>query len=268
MGMFETSLCATVALVAGPWVFRRGFRTMRTRRLIADTPTARIRSMAMGLVEVDGKVEPRSALAAPFSGSACAYWEVDIAAQSRRGWSIVHRNRSGNPFFLRDATGLALVYPQGAEFKIRFGKEETYVGLMLPSCYSDYMNAHASPLGQLGRIGRLRFRERMLETGDHVYVLGTAVPRAQEVVVSEGDLLRTGTDDASATRVQTLDHAVTAVIRRGEHESTFIISQESEKSLMFDLGGRALLQIAAGPALTLFGLGYWLLAMSSGLRPW
>ena len=265
----EYPLVASFALVAGPWLFWRGFRTMRTRRLIADTPTARIRSMAMGLVEIDGLVEPRSTLGAPFSGAPCAYWEIDIAARSRRGWTIVHRNRSGNPFFLRDETGLALVYPQGAEFKIRFGKEEECAGLTLPPCYSEYMNTHASPVGQMARMGRLRFRERMLEAGDHVYVLGTAVPRAQEVVVSEGDLLRaTGTDDASATRVQTLDHAVTAVIRCGEVESTFLVSQESERSLMFALGGRALMQLAGGPALTLLGLGYWLVAISSGQRPW
>jgi hypothetical protein len=265
----ETSLYATAALAAGPWLFYRGFRTMRTRQLIANTPTARIRSMAMGLAEINGTVEPRSAVYAPFSGRSCAYWEVDVSSRTRRGWTVVHRNQSGNPFFLRDETGLALIYPHGSQCKIHFGTEEHCQGLMLPQCYADYMNEHRSAIGQLARLGTLRFRERMLEPGVRVYVLGTATPRAQGRVVAEGEsLLATGTDDAVATRLRALDHEVSAVVRRGDNETTFIISQESEKSLMLDLGARALLQVAGGPVLTLFGLGYWLATMSSGRRPW
>ena len=58
------------------------------------------------------------------------------------------------------------------------------------------------------------------------------------------------------------------LVRRGEHETTFIISQDSEKGLMLTLGARALAQLVGGPVLTLCGLGYWLLAVSSGRRPW
>jgi hypothetical protein len=265
----ETSFYATAALLAGPWLFHRGFRTLRTRRLIANTPTARIRSMAMGLVEITGTVEPRSTVLAPFSAKPCAYWEVDVSSRTRRGWTVIHRNQSGSPFFLRDETGLALVYPRGSQCKIAFASEEQCAGMMLPPCYAEYMDQRASALGKLARLGTLRFRERLLEAGDRVYVLGTAVPRAQGRVVAEGELLlATGTDDAVATRLRALDHEVAAVVRRGENETTFIISQESERGLMLDLGARAFLQVAGGPALTLFGLGYWLLALSSGRRPW
>ena len=269
MSSVEATFWASAALAAGPWAYYRGFRTLRTRRLIANTPTARIRSMAMGLVEINGRVEPRSTLAAPFSGKPCAYWEVDIAMQQRRGWSIVHRNHSGNPFYLSDETGVALVYPHGSDCRIRFGTEEHCQGLMLPACYAEYMNANTSALGRLARIGNLRFRERILETGQRVYVLGTATPRSQARVVADGDMLQaTGTDDAVATRLHTLDREFTAVVRRGEHETTFIISQESEKGLMLSLGARAVLQLIGGPVLTLGGLGYWLSVVSSGRRPW
>ena len=109
----------------------------------------------------------------------------------------------------------------------------------------------------------------MLEAGEPVYVLGTATPRAQEHTVADVELpAPTGSGDAAAEHLRTLDHEVTGVIRRGENESTFIISQESEKALMLDLGGRAFLQLAGGPVLTLFGAIYWLAAMSSGRTPW
>jgi E3 ubiquitin ligase len=265
----EIMLSATAALAVGPWLYWRGFRTLRTRRLIANTPTARIRSMAMGLVEINGVVEPRSTVSAPFSGKPCAYWEVDISVRARRGWSVVHRNHSGNPFYLRDETGVALVYPRGSDCRIRYGSEEQCQGLMLPPCYAEYMNAHASAIGQLSRLGILRFRERLLEAEQRVYVLGTAMPRSQAYVVAEGDALQaTGTEDLTAVRRQTLDHDLVAVVRRGENEPTFIISQDSEKGLMLDFGLHAMLQLVGGPALMLIGLGYWLMAWSSGHRPW
>src|SRR5262245_10368694 len=83
---------ATMGLGGGPVLFYRGFKAMRTRRLIADTPTARIRSMAMGLVEVNGVAEPRSLVNAPFSGKNCAYWEIDISQAVRNRWDVVYRD--------------------------------------------------------------------------------------------------------------------------------------------------------------------------------
>ena len=265
----EAACWATAGLVTGPWLYYRGFRTLRTRRLIADTPTARIRSMAMGLVEINGVVEPRSTQSAPFSDKPCAYWEVDIAIRSRNSWRIVHRNQSGSPFYLSDETGVALVYPHGSHGRIPFGTEEHCAGLLLPPCYAEYMDAHPSLLGRVARFGSLRFRERILEAGQRVYVLGTATPRSQARVVAESEeLLATGTDGPVATRRTTLDREVVAVVRQGENETTFIISQDSEKGLMLSLGAQAGLQLVGGPVLTLAGLGYWLLASASGHRPW
>jgi len=264
----EATLLASSALAAGPWLYYRGFRTLRTRRLIANTPTARIRSMAMGLVEINGVVEPRSTVHAPFSGRPCAYWEVDIAIRDRRGWRTIHRNQSGNPFYLSDDTGVALVYPHGAEGRVRFGTEETCAGIALPPCYADYMSAHTSMLARLARVGQMRFRERILEGGQQVYVLGTAVPRARARVVGEAEQLEaTGTDGPHEIRRAALDRQVSAVVRRGENEPTFLISQESERALLLSLGARALLQLIAGPVLTVGGLGYWLWALSSGRKP-
>ena len=40
-------IVAAVALGTGPWLFWKGFRQLHVVRLIENTPTARIRSMAM-----------------------------------------------------------------------------------------------------------------------------------------------------------------------------------------------------------------------------
>ncbi len=250
---------ASLALGSGPLLLWRSLRDFRTRRLIQNTPTARIRSMPMGLVEVNGEAVPRSELSAPFSGRPCAYWELDISIRGRRdSFRVVHRNASGHPFFLKDDTGMALVYPQGATVRLTCGVEEVCAGLSLPDCYAQYLKEQHLARGVLWRMDTMRFRERLLEAGDHVYVLGTATPRAQSVAISMDDELEaTGTDDRRARRVQTLDREVRGVIRRGEHERTYVISHQSERDLTFQLGLRATAELIGGPFLILFGLGYW-----------
>jgi len=117
-------------------------------------------------------------------------------------------------------------------------------------------------------VGSLRFRERVLDPEQRVYVLGTATPRPQSVTVSTDDEMEmTGTDGWRTRRLQSLDHDVQAVVRRGESERTYIISQQSERDLTQQLGFRAVGGLVGGPALTLFGLGYWLLFLSSGHWP-
>jgi len=246
-------------------LYRPHLRDLRIQRLIQNTPTARIRSMSMGLVEINGEAVPRSELTAPFSGRPCAYWQVDIATRSRRNsWHVVHRNASGNPFFLRDETGVALVYPQDAKARLNFQVEEECVGLSLPDVYAQYLEEQHPAGSALWRLGSLRFRERVLEAGQRIYVLGTALPRPQSVTISMDDEREaTGTDDRRARRLHGLDHEAHAVIRRGENENTFIISQQSERELTMQLGLRATAELVGGPVLTMFGLAYWLHVLST-----
>ena len=266
-------ILATMALGGGTAMFASGFRDFRLKRLIQNTPTARIRSMAMGLVEVNGVIECRSTVYAPFSGRACAVWNVDISARGRNNhWTVVHRATSGQPFFLRDETGVALVYPRGAQCSLNFATEEVCHGLTLPECYSSYVST-LGPRRHLWRVAMLRFRERVLDEGTKIYVLGTATPAAQSFTVSDGEgmvaasedaLAATGTDEWRARRVRAKDEHVSAVVRAGEHEKAFFISQDSERTLTIGLGLKAMAKLTGGPLITLLGLGYWLHALSHG----
>lgn len=266
MHKLELPIFATLSLCAGPFLFIQSFRDFRLRRLIQNTPTARIRSMAMGLAEVNGTVAANSVLSAPFSGQTCAYWEVDIAIPARRRtWTTVHRNASGHPFYVEDDTGVALIYPRGAQCKVRFAREEECMGVALPECYASYMSDQGLALRHVWRLGPMRFRERLLEEGQRVYVLGTAEPRAQSFTISEGEVLKaTGTDGRPEPHQRTLQRTAVAVIRRGTDEPSFIISQESERELVIGMGFQVLGKLVAGPLLTLIGIGLWAQLLSSG----
>ncbi|MBI1799432.1 MAG: hypothetical protein HYR73_07060 [Candidatus Eisenbacteria bacterium] len=263
MHLFSSPIAILVPFIGGIVLFVRGFRGWRERRLILNTPRSHIRSMPMGLVEITGAAEPRSALTAPFSQHPCVFWELDISTRNKNGWSVVHRSASGHPFFLSDGTGVALVYPEGAECRLCPGVEEVCTGPLLPPCYSEYIHDNHLALASVWSLGQLRFRERIVEEQGQVFVMGTAMPRTHALTVSDADAMQaTGTDGGPA-RIQTLDEATVAVMRRGENEPTFIISQKSERDLTLDLGIHAAAQLVGGPLLTLFALGWWLISITS-----
>jgi hypothetical protein len=254
---------AGFAAIGGIGLFASGFRDLRLKRLIQNTPTSRIRSMAMGLVEVNGDIGCRSSVTAPFSGRRCAAWNVDISIRGRKDtWTVVHRATSGHPFFVRDDTGTALILPFGADCRVHFGVEEVCAGVSLPETYANYM-ATLGVRQYLWRMGLLRFRERVLEEGARVFVLGTATAPSMELAISDGEAMAaTGTDDWRASRVRAGDQQVAAVIRRGDSEKTFIISQDSERDVETVLGLEAFAKLVGGPLIGLAGLGYGLLAFT------
>src|SRR5262245_46183944 len=174
------TIVAAASLCGGPVMFARGLREMNLRRLIQNTPTARIRSLAMGLVEINGIAEPQSTITAPFSGRSCAFWEVEIAVPTKqKGWNTVYRDASGHPFRVDDGTGAALVYPTGAECHVPYTSDEECMGVSLPEVYATYLKEHGPAMRHLWQFGSMRFRERTIEVGQRVYVLGSAEPRSQ-----------------------------------------------------------------------------------------
>jgi hypothetical protein len=255
------SIFSVAAVLAGPVFGIMGYRAWRIRRLLEDTPTSRIRSMAMGLVEVHGTVESRSRTVAPFSGRPCAYWQVEVATGSRGkngrvSYSTVYHECSGHPFYLVDQEGVALVYPQDALCKLPFGIEEETPGPGQPEPYASYLKEKHMGLRVMWGAGPMRFRERILEDGAGLFVLGRAFPKAMALTVSADDeaLEATGTETVGAAHVRSRDADVQGVIRRGPGDPTFVLSPSSEKAMAFDYGLKATAGLLAAPAVTLFGV--------------
>jgi len=108
---------------AGVYFFFRGFRVFRQYRVLADTPVAPIRSIAMGLVEVHGKAKGEELTPSPVSHTPCLFYKVDIERWERNQkggghWSHYRADTDGVRFYLEDATGKVLVAAYGAEFDL------------------------------------------------------------------------------------------------------------------------------------------------------
>jgi len=175
---------ASVAMLAGAsaglFSFLHGFRAWRRLRLIEDTPTAKVRSMALGRVELEGRAEARSELEAPLTGLPCVFFRYEIEEERRSGrhrrWTTIARGDSNaQGFYLADETGRVLVDPTGAELALDCDWSATNpsVGPAL---------AHTLARHDLASEGwlfskRRRFREWRIAAGDPLYVLGVAQAR-------------------------------------------------------------------------------------------
>lgn len=170
--------------------FYFGIKYLLLKRRIEDTPTSKIRSMAMGTVEVQGRVQRIYALVSPISGLPCVYYRIKkyrrkrfysrrrlMSTDSQSQWALVSVTSSSNvPFLLDDGTGTLEVVPDGAELKIRTTHAGSRILAQLPLRSSEIRNSNE------------RWEEELIPQGSHVYILGFA--RTHNETPAHQDLLR------------------------------------------------------------------------------
>jgi len=107
---------------AGLWSFYKGFRVYRQFRVVEDTPTAAIRSIAMGLVRVRGRARADRMIPSPVSHTPCCFYKVDIerwqTQENSGNWVRYRTHTNGARFHLVDSTGQVAVDLQNAEYDL------------------------------------------------------------------------------------------------------------------------------------------------------
>lgn len=237
----------------GVYSFFRGFRVLRNKRLIENTPTSKCRSVAMGFVEVAGRATGEQKILSLIGGLPCYCSQVVIERYEKRGksssWRKVHEKTMGTPFFLEDATGSVRVDPAGAELDIppelEYSSDGTpnLLGMTLERLKAAGHTSNSLPVlmqrychkNGISTMGRMRFSERNLAPGDPVYVLGSA--EEQHGVQDEQERI---------------------IIRKGRHHPWFFIAEASEKDVLKKMGLSTKLNIFGGAGLTLVCIGYLL----------
>src|SRR5437773_2830252 len=126
----DPTIYAAVGVGIGVYLFYRGFQMLCRKRLILNTPTSKIRSAAMGLVEVNGLAVGPYIMNAPITGLPCYYhrsmaWQLKQSGKNKE-WQKVADESRHLLFFLDDNTGRVLVNPQGAEMDIHRDFHEEY----------------------------------------------------------------------------------------------------------------------------------------------
>ena len=162
----------------GVHLFYRGFRLLARKRLIMNTPTSKIRSAAMGLVEVSGLAAGPFTITAPLTGRPCYYYRTVAWQWKREGknsrWVKVAEESCHLPFYLEDNTGNVLVNPQGAEiemhcdFQDEFGTSLFASTLEIPSNVVSFCVRNGVPTD-----AKIKLEEYSIKPKNALFVLGT-----------------------------------------------------------------------------------------------
>jgi hypothetical protein len=279
-------------IAAGCFFFGRGFWVWRRKRLVEDTPRARVRSMALGRVALEGRAVPWAReLRAPISGIEVCWYRFRVEEERRTSkgseWRTVARGDSSEwPFYLEDGTGRVLVLPEGAEMVVADDLCQTNPELD-GGLGARLAEVGVDARGFLGFRDRIRVTEARLVQGDAVYVLGTAQTRPslqaersaalRERVTAlkrDGEAMKEldtdGDGEISAGEWETArealvretqtapveDRVVVACSPNGE--DAFLISDRAEAALARTLGWQAWASVLGGAGFALIALWHLL----------
>lgn len=223
----DGGLFGVLLLCAGLYMFYNSLKNLKLKRLIENVPTSKMRSVAMGLVELKGKIEVSDkVLEDPFDKKKCVFWRVHIEERVKRGkhgrWITRHKAKGQVPFFISDDSGSVLIKLEGANMDDVKRDSQYETALLfsdkLPLNVRNYCNKNRIRFrGLFGGKKRMRCRVTYLEPNDNIYVLGHARPLLQKEIKNS--------------------KSVTAAIEM-VNNSVFIVSDKSEKELIEDRGGQ------------------------------
>ncbi|GAA0681152.1 hypothetical protein GCM10009104_02090 [Marinobacterium maritimum] len=166
-------ICMAGTLASLWFVFSR----MTRYRLIADTPTAKVRSAPQGYVELIGHViaGEDGMLDAPLSGRPCVWYDYKVEEldddDGRKRWRSVRSGRSQHWFQINDGTGTCLIDPEGAEVSSQH-KHSWRGHSAFPGGQSLDSNAVAAFFSTQIGAGQYRFTERLIFEHEQLYALG------------------------------------------------------------------------------------------------
>jgi hypothetical protein len=171
-------IIAVIGAFAGVYLFYRGFRLLQRKRLILNTPASKIRSAAMGLVEINGLAVGPYTTIAPITGVPCYYFHTIAWQWQQRGknseWVKVADESLHVPFFLDDNTGRVLVDPQGAEMDIHrdfhdeFSTSLFSSSLEIPTNISGFLVRHGVSTDK-----KIKIDEYCIKPKNSLFILGT-----------------------------------------------------------------------------------------------
>ena len=159
-------------------MFFRGFRMLERKRLILNTPSSKIRSASMGLVEVSGLAVGPYTMPAPITGLPCYYYRTLAWQWKQSGktseWVKVADESLHLAFYLDDNTGRVLVNPLGAELDIHRDFHEEYSN----SFFSRKDFAPPNVINFLARHGitsetKVKVEEYCIKPKNALFILGT-----------------------------------------------------------------------------------------------
>lgn len=212
-----------ILIIFGIGLFIWALNSFRKKRLIENIPTSKIRSIAMGLVEIYGEVLPEedNILKSPFSQNDCVYYKYKIDELRSTGkstnWVTIRKGWNYCYFYLKDDTGMVLVDPANAKidipvdnvFKSGLGKDPS------DKVKQFLQKENVAFEGFLLGINKtMRYTEYFIAPKDKLYIMGTA------------------TDNPFVKDASTEKGVEDVIIKKGKNEKFYYISDKPERMIL------------------------------------
>jgi hypothetical protein len=235
-------LFSIAGFLGGIALFFLGFRWLKHKRLIENTPTSKVRSIAMGVVEIFGSVlaAEKKILKSPFTAKDCVYYSYQIEELRSNGkhtyWATIKKGSEKVHFFLKDNTGEVLVDPEKAKVDVPVSfRCESKWGKDPPKEVMDFLRKTGINFESLFGINKtMRFTEIMIPISQPLYIFGTA---GDNPFVEEGTAKKNEQD---------------IMIQKGN--DIYLISTKQEKDLVKSFAWKAAAGIFGGAALSIICL--------------
>ena len=179
---------------------------------IKNTPTSKVESAAVGLVELFGKAKCQKDLFSPVSGVKCVYYRVVgeyFQPGKGGGWRTIYYHESSAEFYLEDETGRMLIDPRFAEVDIPsdlssegYKSDSGFLGILRQKIDDKVLSfidkdPDVKPIFDRYSSYDLRVTEYFIAQDDPLFVLGKAEPQtgAASDVAQDNLIIRTGIGD-------------------------------------------------------------------------
>ena len=171
-------IAPVIGVMAGVYWFYKGFRLLRRKRLIQNTPASKIRSASMGLVEISGLASGPYVMKSPLRQVDCYYYKSTAWELRRHGknsdWVKVAEENLQVPFYLDDGTDKVMVDPRGAEldlhadFQQEYHRSILFEGPDMPGSVREFLLRHGANPDK-----RIKVEEHCIKPKNFLFVLGT-----------------------------------------------------------------------------------------------
>lgn len=176
-------------MIAGPTLVFAGLRKLKEKRLLENTPRSKVRSAAMGVVELQGMAQPLDTpLKSPVTQRPCSWWHCRVEELRSSGrtssWVTIHQTDAHRFFYFKDETGQVLVNPTGAELRGLRTTEElnSSTRTQLAPVLADW---GLNDMNWFGGTQRLRLIEEVIGDGVPLMVLGELVSLSEPAEARE-----------------------------------------------------------------------------------
>ena len=262
-------------VVAGLYIFFRGFGLLQRKRWIEDTPVSRISAASLGRVKIFGLAAGPYTLISPLAGVDCYYyraiaWEAGDEDEEQGREQRAEESIS-TPLFIEDETGRVLVDPFAAQLEIPAEYEETIGSDSMSECARRFLHRHG-----LSSLNAAVVSERALKPGDPLLVLGTLRENAPSTA-REGHipafLSREAADlqrceqleamgipardirSADSTEAGDFNLHPDVIVTSGGDREPFVLARQHPQGMVDGLARSSVLSIWGGAGLAVLSLG-------------